>query len=169
MKPKRLVVVRYRQDRGRWEMDAWLPPGSTPPRIRRLFETEEEATMAAAEIASPIRDRIHAGTGIDVRPAWASATRTDSGRTSRPTRRRTRREAALRSSAAMAARQAKAIVRPATVRRVLRFAIPEHLADHVLGIDPGCEQLFPDLVRHVHQGFSTPVPGVIQDAIAGEA
>src|SRR5487761_512175 len=125
--------------------------------------------MAAEATASPVRDRIHAGTGIDVRPACASATRTDSGRTSRPTRRRSRRETAARSSTAMAARQAKAIVRPATTRRVLRVAIPQHLADHVIGIESSCEQLFPDFVRHVHQRLSPPVPRVIEDAIVGEA
>jgi len=63
MKPRRLVVVRFRRDRKKWEMDAMLPAGSTPPRIRRLFDSEEEATAAAAEIAprlsslEPVRDQ----------------------------------------------------------------------------------------------------------------
>src|SRR5207248_11046665 len=101
-------------------------------------------------------------------PAWARATRPDSGRTSCPSRRRTLPEAGFRSSAEIAARQTTAIVRPATTRRVLRFAIPKHLADHVFGIDSGCEQLSPDLVRHVHQHLAPPLPGVIEDAIARE-
>ena len=34
MKPKRLVVVRFRQDRGRWEVDHANPPGVSPARSR---------------------------------------------------------------------------------------------------------------------------------------
>src|SRR5487761_1062570 len=82
--------------------------------------------------------------------------------------RRICRKTAVRSSAAMTARQAKAMVRPTTTRSVLGFPIPQHLAANVLGVEPSCEQFFPDLVRHVHQRFPPPVPGVVQDAIAGE-
>jgi integrase len=63
MKPKRLVVVRYRKDRGKWEVDAIMPPGSIPARTRNLYDTEEAATTAAAELAprlsslEPVRDQ----------------------------------------------------------------------------------------------------------------
>lgn len=51
MKPKRLVVVRFRQDRTKWEVDYLNAPGSTPFRVRRLFATEEEALRHAAQVA----------------------------------------------------------------------------------------------------------------------
>ena len=64
MKPKRLVVVRYRQNRQRWEVDHINPPGSTYRRTRRLFETEEQAlsyanTMAPRldAAAPPVKDQ----------------------------------------------------------------------------------------------------------------
>lgn len=58
MKPKRLVVVRFRKDRTKWEVDYFNPPGSVPPRVRRLFATEEEALRHAAQVAP----RLDAGT-----------------------------------------------------------------------------------------------------------
>src|SRR5712692_57612 len=51
MKPKRLIVVRFRKDRGKWEVDRWNPPGSETARSRTVFDTEEEALTYAAEIA----------------------------------------------------------------------------------------------------------------------
>ena len=51
MKPKRLVVVRYRKDRGKWEVDHTNPLGSVVARTRRLFATEEEALRYAAQVA----------------------------------------------------------------------------------------------------------------------
>jgi integrase len=63
MKPKRLIVVRFRQDRGKWEADYRTPPGSVPPRVRRLFDSEEAALRYAAQVAPrldaaapPVRD-----------------------------------------------------------------------------------------------------------------
>jgi len=58
MKPKRLVVVRFRQDRNKWEVDHANPPGVWPARSRKLFETEAEATEYAAKVAK----RLEAGT-----------------------------------------------------------------------------------------------------------
>jgi hypothetical protein len=58
VKPKRLVVVRFRKDRTKWEVDYFNPPGSVPPRVRRLFATEEEALRHAAQVAP----RLDAGT-----------------------------------------------------------------------------------------------------------
>ena len=64
MKPKRLIVVRFRKDRGKWEVDRWNPPGSETARSRTVFDTEEEALTYAAEIAPtlgaaapPVRDQ----------------------------------------------------------------------------------------------------------------
>jgi integrase len=64
MKPKKNIFIRPRKDRGnRWEVDARLPAGSSPARIRKMFETEEEAHAFAAELAprlssvEPIRDQ----------------------------------------------------------------------------------------------------------------
>src|SRR5437773_2422460 len=57
MKPKRLVVVRFRQDRNKWEVDHANPPGVWPARSRKLFETEAEATEYAAKVAK----RLEAG------------------------------------------------------------------------------------------------------------
>jgi len=51
VKPKRLVVVRFRQQRTKWEVDYFNPPGSVPSRVRRLFATEEEALKHAAAVA----------------------------------------------------------------------------------------------------------------------
>ncbi len=51
MKPKRLVVVRFRQDRGRWEVDHANPPGVSPARSRPTFGSEAEATEYAAKVA----------------------------------------------------------------------------------------------------------------------
>jgi integrase len=51
MKPRRLVVVRFRQDRQRWEVDFQNPPGSTYRRTRRVFGSEEEALAYAAMMA----------------------------------------------------------------------------------------------------------------------
>src|SRR5258705_2019823 len=51
MKKKRLIVVRYRKDRAKWEVDYFNPPGSVPPRVRRVFATEEEALRHAAQVA----------------------------------------------------------------------------------------------------------------------
>ncbi len=64
MKPKRLIVVRFRKDRGKWEVDCWNPPGSETARSRTVFDTEEEALTYAAGIAPtlgaaapPVRDQ----------------------------------------------------------------------------------------------------------------
>ena len=57
MKPKRLVVVRFRQDRQKWEVDHPNPPGLGPARSRPLFATEAEATEHAAKIVK----RLEAG------------------------------------------------------------------------------------------------------------
>src|SRR5712691_755119 len=60
MKPKRLVVVRFRQDRNKWEVDHPNPPGGGPARSRPLFATETEATEYAAKIAK----RLEAGAPV---------------------------------------------------------------------------------------------------------
>jgi len=64
MKPKRLIVVRYRMDRDKWEVDRQNPPGSNPARSRTLFDSEEAALAYAAELAPrlgrtapPVRDQ----------------------------------------------------------------------------------------------------------------
>jgi integrase len=57
VKPKRLVVVRFRKDRTKWEVDYFNPPASVPPRVRRLFATEEEALRYATQAAA----RLEAG------------------------------------------------------------------------------------------------------------
>ena len=64
MKPKRLIVVRFRKNRQKWEVDRWNPPGSDPVRSRTLFDTEEAALTYAAELAPrlgaaavPVRDQ----------------------------------------------------------------------------------------------------------------
>ena len=63
MKPKRLVTVRYRKNRGTWEVHAALPPGSDTAYTRKTYATEEEATAAANElmqrivVAEPIKDQ----------------------------------------------------------------------------------------------------------------
>jgi len=56
MKPKRLIVVRPRKDRGKWEVDHGNPPGSTYARTRRLFDTEEEALAYATLMAPRLGD-----------------------------------------------------------------------------------------------------------------
>ena len=48
--PRRLIVVRFRKDRQRWEVDAIMPPGSIPARTRTLYDTEEAAQLAAAAL-----------------------------------------------------------------------------------------------------------------------
>jgi integrase len=55
VKPKRLVVVRFRKDRTKWEVDYFNPPASVPPRVRPLFE--EEAPRYAAQAVA----RLEAG------------------------------------------------------------------------------------------------------------
>jgi integrase len=60
MKPKRLVIIRFRQDRGKWEVDHANPPGVGPARSRPTFATEEEATKHAAKIV----ERLQAGAPI---------------------------------------------------------------------------------------------------------
>jgi hypothetical protein len=51
------VVVRFRKDRTKWEVDYNNPPASVPPRVRRLFATEEEALRHAAQAVA----RLEAG------------------------------------------------------------------------------------------------------------
>src|SRR5207245_3023161 len=114
------------------------------------------------------RAETHAGPGMDPRPAVPGAIRTDSGRMSPPILRFIRPAVAVSSSAAMIATPTKAMVRPTTTRTVLRLAIPDHLANYVVGIDTGCQQLFPDLVWHMRHRFASPFPGVVEDAIAGD-
>jgi integrase len=60
MKPKRLVVVRFRQDRRKWEVDHANPPGVPPARSRPLFATEAEATEYAAKMVK----RLEAGAPV---------------------------------------------------------------------------------------------------------
>ena len=55
-KPKRQVVVRFRQDRGKWEVDYLNPPGVRPHRPRPLFDTEEAAHAHAAEVVKTLND-----------------------------------------------------------------------------------------------------------------
>ena len=60
MKPKRLVVVRFRQTRNKWEVDHVNAPGIGPARSRPLFTTETEAVEHAAEVAK----RLEAGAPV---------------------------------------------------------------------------------------------------------
>jgi len=65
--PRRLIVVRFRKNRQKWELDITMPPGSTPARLKRLFETEAEAVTegearrakveAAWAAAEPVHDQ----------------------------------------------------------------------------------------------------------------
>jgi hypothetical protein len=48
--PKRLVVIRFRRDRQKWEVDHPNPPGAGPRRSRPMFATEEEAHTYAAKV-----------------------------------------------------------------------------------------------------------------------
>jgi integrase len=50
MKPKRLIVIRFRQDRQKWEVDHANPPGVGPARSRPVFATEAEAQEHAAKV-----------------------------------------------------------------------------------------------------------------------
>src|SRR5438105_15144476 len=50
MKRKRLVIIRVRQDRAKWEVDHANPPGVAPARSRTLFETEVQAQEYAAKV-----------------------------------------------------------------------------------------------------------------------
>ena len=56
MKPKRLVIVRPRQDRGKWEVDHPNPSPTGPRRCRPLFATEVDATAYAAMITKQLSD-----------------------------------------------------------------------------------------------------------------
>ena len=60
MKPKRLVVIRFRQDRQKWELDYFNPPGVFPRRPRPLFATEGDALDEAAKV----RKRLEEGAPI---------------------------------------------------------------------------------------------------------
>src|SRR5262245_6633235 len=60
MKPKRLVVVRYRQSRRKWEVDLANTPGAGHARSRPLFATEAEAIEFAAKVAK----RLEAGAPV---------------------------------------------------------------------------------------------------------
>jgi len=64
MKPKRLVVVRFRQDRWKWEVDHANPSGVDPARSRPLFATEAEATDYAAKMVK----RLEAGAPVSDDP-----------------------------------------------------------------------------------------------------
>jgi hypothetical protein len=48
--PKRLVVIRFRRDRQKWEVDHPNPPGAGPRHSRPMFATEEEAHTYAAKV-----------------------------------------------------------------------------------------------------------------------
>jgi integrase len=55
-RPKRQVVVRFRQDRGKWEVDYLSPAGVSPRRPRPLFPTEEAALAHAAEVVKALNE-----------------------------------------------------------------------------------------------------------------
>jgi integrase len=57
MKPKRVIVVRYRQRRDKWEVDINAPG---QPRSRPMFATEEEAE----DYAQNVRKRLGAGVPV---------------------------------------------------------------------------------------------------------
>ena len=53
MRPKREIQIRWREDRGKFQVDALLPPGSAKPRIRKLFDTKDEALAYATNELQP--------------------------------------------------------------------------------------------------------------------
>src|ERR1051326_2653320 len=74
----------------------------------------------------------------------------------------------LTSPAARAAMEANATARPAATRSVLRLTVADHLAHNVIRVQARGKQLSPDLVRHVDERLSAPIPGVVKNAIARE-
>ena len=55
-----MVIIRFRQDREKWEVDHANPPGVGPARSRPLFATEEEAHAHAAKVVK----RLEAGAPV---------------------------------------------------------------------------------------------------------
>jgi len=65
--PRKFIVTRWRKNRQKWELDIMLPPGSTPSRIKRLFDAEAAAIAegeqwrskveAAWREAQPVKDQ----------------------------------------------------------------------------------------------------------------
>src|SRR5260370_31091315 len=56
MKPKRLVIVRFRQGRQKWEVD-YLDPRDSK-RYRPLFDTESAAHERANKVAQELTDGV---------------------------------------------------------------------------------------------------------------
>src|SRR5260370_2929149 len=76
MKPKRLVVVRYRQGRQKWEVD-YLDPRDGK-RYRPLFDIESEAHERANKIAQELTDGVPVVADRDITlkdyaPQWLAA------------------------------------------------------------------------------------------------
>jgi integrase len=79
VKPKKLVVVRYRQDRQKWECDYSFPTPTGTKRLRPLFDDESGAVAHASEITKKLNDGlpiITVGRDImlkDYAPQWLQA------------------------------------------------------------------------------------------------
>src|SRR5437870_1575282 len=58
------------------------------------------------------------------------------------------------------------MARPAAKRSVLRLTVAHYLAHNVIWVQARGKQFAPDLVRHVHERLSAPVPGVVKNPIA---
>jgi len=56
VKPKKLVIVRFRSDRNKWECDYRLPTATGSKRCRPLFDDEAAATAHAAGITKNLND-----------------------------------------------------------------------------------------------------------------
>jgi len=79
VKPLRLVVVRYRTDRHKWEVDYRVPTPAGTKRCRPLFDDEESATQHAAQITKKLNDGLPVMTADkdillrDYGPQWLEA------------------------------------------------------------------------------------------------
>ena len=60
MKPKKLVVVRFRQDRQKWECDYRVPTAMGSKRLRPLFDDE----VTAVEHANKMTKELNAGAPV---------------------------------------------------------------------------------------------------------
>jgi len=79
VKPKKLVVVRYRQDRQKWECDYSFPTPTGTKRLRPLFDDESAAVGHASEITRKLNDGLPVITASkdillrDYAPMWLEA------------------------------------------------------------------------------------------------
>lgn len=89
MKPKRLVIVRFRQTRQKWEVDHPSLSATGPRRLRPTFGSELEAQAYAAKVAQALTDGVPIVADRDIllkdyAPKWLEARRPDiSARTAR--------------------------------------------------------------------------------------